>query len=123
MKIYISLPISGREKEAREQADKIKQAIRNAGHEPISPFDVTIVKKKPNYFDHICADLRVMLDCDAICFSEHWITSCGCQIEFDVARILINHWKKKFIAYYCYDDGKLVQLINIRQAQELDLPF
>lgn len=123
MKIYISLPISGVEEKAREQADKIKLTISDAGHEPVSPFDINIEKKEPNYFDHICADLRVMMDCDAICFSEHWITSCGCQIEFDVARILINHWKKKFKAYYYYDSGKLVQLMDIRQAQEIDLPF
>lgn len=123
MKIYISLPISGRENEARQEAEKIKKVIRESGNEPVSPFDVTIVKKKPVYFDYICADLRVMMDCDAICFSEHWTTSCGCQIEFDVARILINHRKKKYKVFYCDDTGRLIRLLSIRDAQNLDLPF
>ena len=107
MKIYISLPISGVEEEARKEAEKVKQVIKNAGHEPVSPFDI-YAGENPNYYDHLCADIRVLMDCDAIYHHNHsgkrWADSCGCWIEHAVANNLIMHRDHKIKILHGLDD-------------------
>lgn len=94
MKIYISLPISGVEEKARKVAEKIKKLIKKAGHTPVSPFDI-YAGENPNYYDHLCADIRALMECDAIYHHNHsgkrWADSCGCWIEHAVANNLIIH--------------------------------
>ena len=102
MKIYISLPISGREKIARNQAEKVANLIEEAGHTPVNPFDI-YAGENPNYFDHLCADLRAMMDCDAVYFDKGFYASCGCLIEENVVRTLVRHEKK----YIRIIDGEL----------------
>lgn len=80
MKVYISLPISGKEKTAREKADIIKAALSRAGHTPVNPFDI-YAGDKPGYADYLCSDLRALADCDAIFLCEGWQFSRGCRIE------------------------------------------
>ncbi len=80
MKVYISLPISGKEKTAREKADIIKAALSRAGHTPVNPFDI-YAGDKPSYADYLCSDLRALADCDAIFLCEGWQFSRGCRIE------------------------------------------
>ena len=80
-KIYISLPISDRPaSESRQHADLVKAALSRAGHCPVSPFDV-YAGHCPDYFDHLCADLRTLADCDAILLCDGWQFSKGCRIE------------------------------------------
>lgn len=79
MKIYISLPITGHP-EARNHADLVKAALSRAGHDPVSPFDIP-AGKNPDYFDHLCADLRALADCDAIYLCKGWQFSRGCRTE------------------------------------------
>lgn len=101
MKIYISLPITGRpEKVARQEAEILKTAMVQCGHEVVSPFDINQDKDNPQYEDYICTDLRAMLDCDAIVFCKGWEKSCGCNIEHDVAIRMIGHQKKDFHVFY-----------------------
>lgn len=95
MKIYISIPISGQEKQAREKADLIKGKLSREGHTPVSPFDI-YAGKNPKYEDHICHDLRKMLDCDAILFCKGWEDSCGCSIEHLTAMHFKAYGKKDF---------------------------
>lgn len=83
MKIYISIPISGQENVACQEADNIKTALSKQGHTVVSPFDI-YAGKQPTYEDHICCDLRAMLDCDAVYFCTGWRNSLGCNIEHDV---------------------------------------
>lgn len=80
MKVYISLPISGKEKTAREKADIIRAALSCAGHTPVNPFDI-YAGDKPSYADYLCSDLRALADCDAIFLCEGWQFSRGCRIE------------------------------------------
>lgn len=87
MKIYISLPISGREKEARYRAEKIAKAIKESGHIPVNPFEIS-AGEYPDYFDHISADLKELMKCDAIYFDKDFPDSYGCRIEWEVANIL-----------------------------------
>lgn len=99
MKIYLSIPISGKENEAREKADLIKSKLSKDGHTPVSPFDI-YSGKNPQYADHICYDLRAMLDCDAILFCEGWEESCGCTIEHTAAMCFKAYGKKDFKIMY-----------------------
>lgn len=100
MKIYISLPISGLDRDkVREKADLIKAKLSKEGHQPVSPFDV-FAGKKPSYEDYICYDLRAMLDCDGIIFCRGWEQSCGCNIEHDVAMRFKAHGKKDFKIFF-----------------------
>lgn len=87
MTIYISLPITGQEQEAREKADLTKAMLSRAGHKVISPFDI-YAGAKPKWEDHICCDLRALMDCDAVYLCEGWQFSRGCRIEAKVAQEL-----------------------------------
>lgn len=99
-KVYISLPISGRSiSEAREHADRVKMALSRQGYEAVSPLDV-YAGKEPTYEDHICYDLRVMLDCDAVIFCTGWEQSCGCGIEHDVAMRFKAYGRKDLRVMY-----------------------
>ena len=95
MKIYISLPISGREEKARDRAQIIAKKIKEAGHTPVNPFDI-YAGENPGYFDHLCADLRVLMDCDAVYFDEDWESSCGCNIEICTTSYLALFGIKNF---------------------------
>lgn len=85
MKVYISLPISGRDiDEARQQADLAAAKLSRLGHRPVNPFNI-YAGKYPTYADHLCCDLRALMDCDAIYMCDGWEKSGGCSIEFFVA--------------------------------------
>lgn len=84
MKIYISLPITGREAAAREHADKMKAMLSRNGYEVVNPFEI-YAGKKANYKDHLCAGQRALMDCDAIMVCKGWEESLGCLIEVFVA--------------------------------------
>ena len=80
MNIYISLPISGREKEAREKADRVRAMLSSKGLTPVNPFEI-YTGEGAEYFDHICYDLRALADCEAVFLCEGWEHSKGCLIE------------------------------------------
>lgn len=87
MKVYISFPISGYDIEERRRfSDRVAEAIRLRGHEPLNPLDV-YAGTDPDYFDHICYDLRAMLDCDAVLMLHGWEESRGCRLEYHAAKI------------------------------------
>lgn len=104
MKIYISIPITGRpEQEVRRHAEYLKDALIKSYYDVVSvvsPFDINQGKENPQYEDYICTDLRAMLDCDAILFCKGWEKSCGCNIEHDVAMRMMAHNKKSFKIFY-----------------------
>ena len=79
--IYISIPITGHnEKKQREKADRIKAHLSKNGYEVVNPFDI-YAGDHPDYFDHICHDLRALSDCDEAYFCLGWQNSKGCQLE------------------------------------------
>lgn len=98
--IYISLPITGVEKQARERADLLKSRLSREGHRVISPFEI-YPGAHPTYGDYISFDIRTMLnECDTIYFCKGWEMSCGCQIEHEVARLMMKFRKKNFKIIY-----------------------
>ncbi len=98
MRIYISIPISN-DPNARQKADLVADKLSEEGHTPVNPFTI-YAGKNPTYDDHICYDLRAMLDCDGIYFCKGWRNSCDCKIEHEAAINYILHDKKKFRIIY-----------------------
>ena len=100
MKIYISIPISGRPPEvAKAQAERLKRFIESKGHKAITPFEVCPEPDMPYSF-YMGRDIEALLDCDAICHCMNYRHSLGCQLEKEAARI----YKKRIIYEYDMDE-------------------
>lgn len=100
LKVYVSLPITGRRlSDARQHADMVRAALSRKGHDVVTPFDV-YHGENPVYEDYLCNDLRVMLGCDAVCFCDGWEQSCGCNIEHDTAMRFKAHGRKDLKIMY-----------------------
>lgn len=85
MKVYISLPITGKDlQEQKIYARHVASFLSEAGFTPITPFDNGL-GDDASYEEHMKADLRLMLYCDAIILREGWLMSKGCVIESNVA--------------------------------------
>lgn len=84
-RIYISLSITGREREAREHADLMKASLSRAGHRPVSPFDI-YAGQDAEYEDRLCSGLRTLTGCDGIMLCRGWQFSRRCRIEASVAK-------------------------------------
>ena len=85
MKVYISLPITGKDlQQQKSYAGHVASFLSEAGFTPVNPFDNGLGDDAP-YEEHIKADLRLMLYCDAIILCEGWLMSKGCVIESNVA--------------------------------------
>lgn len=80
-KIYISIPISGRNIE-RVKADCLnaKIVIEYSGFEAVSPLDVS-PDSKSTYAEHMGNDIAALLNCDAAVFLDDWQLSSGCKLE------------------------------------------
>ena len=100
MKIYISIPISGLDQQkVRERADMIKARLSREGYTPVSPFEI-YAGTHPTYADCIAADVRALVDCDAIYMCHGWRMSCGCTIEHGTAVALKQFRNKNFKILY-----------------------
>lgn len=87
MKVYISLPISGQDKFiVQERARMAKEEMKNYGHDPITPFDVS-PDEKATYAEHMGRDIQALLECEAVYFLQGWHNSNGCRAEYEIARI------------------------------------
>lgn len=94
MTVYISLPITGHEKEAREKADRVKTMLSKLGHNPINPMTDIYAGQEASYGKYLGYDIAVLIDhCDAIFLCKGWENSPGCRIEHFVAQEM----KKKVI--------------------------
>lgn len=86
MKVYISLPITGKDlQEQKRHAEAVASLLSEAGFTPVTPFGKPGVPDDASYEEHIKADLRLMLDCEAICLCKGYHYSKGCLFERDVA--------------------------------------
>lgn len=87
MKLYISLPISGRSLEdAKNRAEFLKKQFSNPYVKVITPFDVCPEPDRP-YSYYMGRDIEALLECDAIYLDEGWQDSKGCNCEYSVATI------------------------------------
>lgn len=87
MKVYVSIPITGRPlDDAKAHAKAIAEQFAAHGHEVITPFDVCPDTDKP-YAYCMGRDIEVLLECDAIAIGNEWFNSCGCRLEKAAAEI------------------------------------
>lgn len=85
MKVYISLPIAGYNiTERREYAANVYMYLIKKGFEPVNPLDNGL-DVKDSRAEHMKADIRLLLDCDAIYLCRSWEQSEGCLTEKRVA--------------------------------------
>ena len=86
MKVYISLPVTGKDLEQQKRyALDIAAFLLELGATPVLPFGKPGVPDDAPYETHIREDLKLMLDCDAIYLCHGWSQSTGCVLEYDVA--------------------------------------
>lgn len=87
MKIYISLPISGRKiEEVKAEASELAKLLTQEGHEPVNPFEVS-TNEKASYAEHMGKDIQALLECDGVFFARGWQESKGCRSEYQAACI------------------------------------
>ena len=95
-RIYISLPISGRDIEDVESAIKSAAAqIEKHGFKAVSPLEVS-PDPESSYAVHIGRGITELLECDAALVLSGWVESKGCALEMEAARI----YDKKILTNY-----------------------
>lgn len=96
-RIYISIPMAGHDlARQRQKADMVKAKLSRSGWTPVNPFEI-YAGDNPSYEDYMAADIRALLECDAIYMCEGWESSVGCSIEHAVAREYSRRRQMKFI--------------------------
>ena len=86
MKVYISIPIAGRDIAAqRNFAANVAKLLAKSGHEPLNPFCNGLPEDAPRA-EHMRKDLRMLLRCNAIVLYPGWEHSEGCLLECSVAK-------------------------------------
>jgi hypothetical protein len=91
MKLYISGPISN----PNLKTVKANKAVFNvaevqldaAGHSVINPIKNGVPDDAP-WVDHMRADIKMLMDCDAVATLPGWANSTGAQIEVEIAHML-----------------------------------
>jgi len=83
--IYISGPMTGKENLNREAFKNAAVALVSQGWNVVNPHDVSPGKENPAYNDYMKADLKAMLDCEALYMLDGWVDSKGANIEHDLA--------------------------------------
>lgn len=87
MKIYISLPISGRDiEEVEARCIFATGVIEKKGHTAVSPLEVS-PDPDASYAEHMGKDITALLECDAVLFLDGWEYSEGCQLENRAAEL------------------------------------
>ena len=86
-KLYLSLPITGREAEERRAfaAEMIEQISRlMPWYEVVNPLDNKL-EYDVHWSQHMKADIAMLIECDAIYMCKDWQWSHGCKLEHDIA--------------------------------------
>lgn len=85
MKVYISGPITGLPYEEVEKAfNEAETRLQEQGYEVVNPLNNGLPRES-TWKDHMRADLKLLLDCDAIYMLDGWTNSKGAEIEFNLA--------------------------------------
>ena len=89
MKVYISIPITGHDiKDVEQRISRAKEALRNFGHEPVSPLDPEVNNDRSKPYGVLLGnDIAALLTCDAALFLDGWNKSNGCLLEYFAAII------------------------------------
>ena len=93
MKIYISGRITGLPlPEARQRFEDAAVFLAEIGFDPVNPLNNGL-DDKATWKEHMVADIRMLLDCDAIYMMDNWLESRGASVEYDIAnRLNMDVW-------------------------------
>lgn len=86
-KIYICLPVTGREEEAKELAGYMENVLTTFGYEPVNPFEVCrdIPAGSPHEV-YMSKCLNALHTCDGYILHSGWRSSRGCREEVYTAQ-------------------------------------
>jgi len=102
IKVYVSLPITGRKRESvRAAAGEAAMRLSALGYAAVSPLDNGLEWDAPHEA-HMRADFKALLGCGAVYFCEGYIGSKGCLAESMVASSCGMR-----CAYWCQDDEEV----------------
>jgi len=89
MKIYIAGKITGLAHEkVIEKFNVCSEILRERGHEPVSPIDVSPFKPSKEWRDYMIDCIGALLMCDGIYMIGNWGQSKGARIEYQIAKEL-----------------------------------
>jgi len=89
MKIYISGPITGMPELNEPAFASASLAIAEKGHVPINPFDVCCdIPRGSDWLAYMRADIKAMMDADAVLMLSGWAESRGARIEHSISVFL-----------------------------------
>lgn len=83
LRVYIAGPITGI-KGAKGIFAEVAQRLTGKGFEVVNPFDNGVDQQEP-WEVHMKADIKMLVDCDAIYMLEGWEQSKGANIERELA--------------------------------------
>lgn len=83
-KVYISGKITGIEKESIPLFAKGCREVKKMGFEPVNPRDVKL-DNTATWAHYMKADIKLLMDCDAIYMLDNWEDSQGAKIELELA--------------------------------------
>lgn len=89
-KIYIAGPMTGIEDNNFSTFNAVANLLRNMGHEPVNPAEMSELAKATGDYNHnlrkyLRRDLLALLECDAVVLLPEWAQSTGASIERAVA--------------------------------------
>lgn len=84
MRVYISGPMTGRPHLNRDVFNAAEDLLRLNGYDPINPSSNGL-SDDATYDEHMRADLRMLLEADAVAVLPGWELSRGSQIETRLA--------------------------------------
>jgi hypothetical protein len=87
MKLYISGPMTGIHELNKPAFNEAEVQLDAAGHAVINPVKNGVPDTSP-WLDHMRADIKMLMDCDAVATLPGWENSKGAQIEVELARML-----------------------------------
>lgn len=86
MKVFVSLPITGKEEWARQEAARVKGILEGKGFEVVTPFGCAPEPdRKIGYYMGRC--IEALLDCTVICQHPEWYKSQGCRVEEAASKV------------------------------------
>lgn len=89
MKIYISGRITGMDvQEWSKKFNDAQEIIERLGHEAVNPGKIDPGKQDPTWHDYMKADIKQLVDCEAIWMLDNYKGSKGASVELDIAKAL-----------------------------------
>ncbi len=88
MRIYISGPMSGQPDHGHPAFHAAAAELRAAGYKVANPAEEQPVVEGKEWHEYLRADLKLLVDCDAVALLPGWRASKGSVLEDQVARAL-----------------------------------